>query len=745
DLRVVGNKGKAGLALWLAGAVSSSKMKIHRQAITLFADAWPLLQEAGRVKEAIWARLGLGLSYQELGKLQEAVMAFDQAIKDAESSGPNKMAVFGYHGLGRVHESLGDFEKALENYEAALQSHRTNEDKPDPSLEGELLYLKGQLHRLLSQYEDGIGHFFQAAVKYREARAPIEEAASLTQLAEIFFWIADYKEAAKYYKQSLEVYKETGDVSKQVETLAALAQSSWLSGVSPIEEINGYLEEGQKLLKSIEAQLGVEPFTPLMAAQEKTQRKFLGEATQRVLEWKKKIPSLPSMDAYAAAYVEFMIGESKNTFQDWRQKVPSLGYEYLMALGSLRQKSGMMFLFSGNPKLAIELLIAANAYHGSLPFSRDLGVEWAKEWFYLGEAFRREGNFDAALMFFRRAKMMATLLRTPEIHWLYAGLAHTYADMGNSVIAVGHYKMAFELLESVRGQQGTEEFKIGVFEGALYLYRRFVTLLLEMYRDTGEERYLHDAFQYNENMRARAFLDMLGRSSVTRLAGKPGSLAQKEEQIHHQIARIYRQLRTPNLDKAEETRLLDQLESLRKRWRALEQQAAHQNQRYAQIVSPRPVTVEEVQSILDPNSVLLEYSAHAKGLTLWVITKDQVQTYSLPGSKGLPVLEQYLKTLREPLMGWNEVSRHLAIGRKLYWALVEPAEQQIRGKTHLIIAPDGPLYYLPFEALIMPVKKEDGDVAETLANARYLVKEFRITYVPSASVLVTQRKGRNSQ
>ena len=143
----------------------------------------------------------------------------------------------------------------------------------------------------------------------------------------------------------------------------------------------------------------------------------------------------------------------------------------------------------------------------------------------------------------------------------------------------------------------------------------------------------------------------------------------------------------------------------------------------------------------------MRYSIDTKASTLWAITKDQVQAYTLPGSEKLAILKQYLKTLREPLMGWDETSEHLALGRELYTALVRPAKQQIRGKKHLIIAPDGPLYYLPFEALIMPDSgdKDEESEHETLANARYLVKEFRVTYVPSATVFVTQRKKLDTQ
>ncbi|MBI3330438.1 MAG: CHAT domain-containing protein, partial [Nitrospinae bacterium] len=53
--------------------------------------------------------------------------------------------------------------------------------------------------------------------------------------------------------------------------------------------------------------------------------------------------------------------------------------------------------------------------------------------------------------------------------------------------------------------------------------------------------------------------------------------------------------------------------------------------------------------------------------------------------------------------------------------------------------------YLPFEALIIPVSPGDVRNTTTLADIPYLVKQFRVTYIPSASILVAQRKNRSSQ
>jgi CHAT domain-containing protein len=54
----------------------------------------------------------------------------------------------------------------------------------------------------------------------------------------------------------------------------------------------------------------------------------------------------------------------------------------------------------------------------------------------------------------------------------------------------------------------------------------------------------------------------------------------------------------------------------------------------------------------------------------------------------------------------------------------------------LLIAPDGPLYLLPFEALLTQ------DHGSSYTDLPYLLRRFAISYVPSASVLADLRKSR---
>ena len=106
-------------------------------------------------------------------------------------------------------------------------------------------------------------------------------------------------------------------------------------------------------------------------------------------------------------------------------------------------------------------------------------------------------------------------------------------------------------------------------------------------------------------------------------------------------------------------------------------------------------------------------------------------------------LEQFLPTLREPLLGSLEIKEHVELAKQLYTYLVDPFRDQIKGKRHIVIVPDGDLFYLPFEALIDVKGNLDGST-DSLEAQPYLGKAYDFSYAPSASVLVSLARMRNN-
>jgi CHAT domain-containing protein len=134
-------------------------------------------------------------------------------------------------------------------------------------------------------------------------------------------------------------------------------------------------------------------------------------------------------------------------------------------------------------------------------------------------------------------------------------------------------------------------------------------------------------------------------------------------------------------------------------------------------------------------AALLEYVVMEKRTYLFVVTRG--------GSTKQPSLKVYRIDIEKKKLNdlVGSYRRRLALrdwslqalSAELYNLLLRPAADQLRGETNFIIAPDGPLWELPFQALLS-------------APERYLIEDHAVSYVPSFTVLremVNQRGRRN--
>jgi CHAT domain-containing protein len=147
-----------------------------------------------------------------------------------------------------------------------------------------------------------------------------------------------------------------------------------------------------------------------------------------------------------------------------------------------------------------------------------------------------------------------------------------------------------------------------------------------------------------------------------------------------------------------------------------------------------PLDAAAVAEVLaDEQTALLEFVVTEKKTYLFVLTKQTAAALNKDASQ---MLVQTIDIDRKSLVSLcREFREQLALRRlnfraaaqRLYQLLIEPAAGSLKGKTKLVIVPDGELWELPFQAL-------------QTAQEKYLIENFEISYAQSLTLLREMRK-----
>ncbi len=355
----------------------------------------------------------------------------------------------------------------------------------------------------------------------------------------------------------------------------------------------------------------------------------------------------------------------------------------------------------------------------------------------LGEAQESLGQLNEALASEDRA--LTALRRTggnSDEEWLIERrIGHIDRALARSEEALAHYENSIHDIELLRATALNTETGRASFVGrSRMVYVETADLLHDMHREA-------EALEMAELGRARAFLDILAMSR----SGIPDELTpeqrKREDGILARISGVQKNLWKENISPDEERKLKAELSSAEDDLETFHLGVRQTNPRYASIQFPEPVNVSRIQQdLLDAQTVLVEFLLGEKRSLVWVVSKDKLTVGVLPPRKEI---EDEVATYRKALAGKvsaltlaGSLAEIEPAGRKLYGSLLQPVEHALVGARSLVVVPDGPLGYLPFETLVLPAHHASSG----RERSTYLLERFAILYGPSASALVAVRE-----
>ena len=330
-----------------------------------------------------------------------------------------------------------------------------------------------------------------------------------------------------------------------------------------------------------------------------------------------------------------------------------------------------------------------------------------------------ENNLTAAQPLLESASGVTDFPETAWQAWFHLG--RMYEKLNQDEKAVAAYRNSISVIEKIRGNLTIDEFKSTYFDSKREVYDRLLRILLKLDKPV-------EAFQISEQARARAFYDILANKKIDYKGSVPGDLISLEQAKRIEIQKLYKLLqkgvsgsyteegsRTSGL-----RQLREALAASQTQYEDILRQIKLHNPAYAEIVTAQPVSLQEIQSGLDEKTAVLAYWISSNDLIYWLISKSGIVYKSIPvvDASLSQLVEKTRKTIESNSM--DEIKPNLSL---LYSMLIAPVGKDIAPYTNLVIIPNGPLHFLPFQALIDE-------------RQEYLVQRFNLIYAPSASVFL---------
>ncbi len=349
-----------------------------------------------------------------------------------------------------------------------------------------------------------------------------------------------------------------------------------------------------------------------------------------------------------------------------------------------------------------------------------------------------EYNYDPSLpnpfsnLFQRRINLIPILYFQAKNHFFW------YRQNGNRRLleeACHGFDRTVQLIETIHAdyeESGSKQYLLDLY---YYVFEMALNAHYEWYRVSRDPAVFARALGYTERSRAILLTEALRRQDAGYAAGVPDSLRQRLSNLRKGIVDIQNQeylLKKQGKEDSPEMRnLYQRLYDLGEQRRNLEAYIKKHFPTYATAGRrPEPPSVAQIQARLKPDEAWVTYFAGEDDMYALVVQAQHVAFVHIP--KDFP-LEQWVAELRNAIYDYPmqrsdslfRLYRERAWG--LYQKLVQPLMPQLPGR--LILALDGVLEYIPFEALFYAEAANcDG------RNCPYLLRQHVISHARSAAL-----------
>jgi tetratricopeptide (TPR) repeat protein len=694
--------------------------------------------------EVVASYNNLGGTYYFKGEYDNAIEYYQKALTiQLKTLGPEHLHLgSSFMRIGTCYYSKGEYDQAIEYIQKALEFQLENFPPGHPALADSYVKL-GLFYNAKGDYNKSI-EFSLKAIKIQLKNVNQENqnlAWSFGNIAVSYNSKGEYDKSIEYQQKAIEIQlKSLGEEHPDV------AKSYINLGISYCgkREYNKSIQSLQKALKIQSNTLGLDQTDAVFSYTN------LGHVYNKKEEYYK------AMDCLQKA-LEIQL----NTLGPEHSNI---AFPYL--------NLGNSYNLLGQYDKAIECF--QKSLDVRLKTFGEVNPDVAMSYYYLGIAYFSKGDYTKAIGFLKKSliscgyineniqKINSPTLLPFCLSNLIRSLQANYNKIHNPQFLVQAYSYALQAIVAIQFQNATfssEDETKSLWQTQNYpIYEQAISVSLLKATVDHNDTLLQSTFTYAEKSKSSLLQSQIKLTDALNFAGIPDSLLQKEHDLRIDITWREKQRQTLLDQGLSETdtntlRISSIIFDLKNNYEALKNRFETDYPAYYRLkYDLSTVSLQYVQdTLLEPkNQALLEYFVGDSSIYLFVVRPDTMIVQEV--KRDFP-LEDWIEQFRQGLYGYYTADKakrtttlydstqqqYIEYSQKLYQKLFAPVEQWL--PKQVIIVPDGPLGYVPFDALLSSKPEDPLD----FKSYPYLLNKYQFSYTYSATLLKEMRDKKHHQ
>lgn len=674
--------------------------------------------------------------YSDMTNFEEGERVVDRLFELSENPVMEGMPrARAYLASGYLEDARGNLHRALESYTGAVEAVQgIDRDREVLRFLAVAYNNMGVLTRRIGEVREAMNYFQQAleVTKSLYGENNPEVALLYNSIGTIHYVMGDFGQAAEYFLSSGDIFRENyGENHNRVATAYNNAGVVYTE-MDEIERAAEILEKAQRIKENLFGENHIDTaigYSNLASIYMETENYDAALSNyQKSIAVRKEIYGEDHLNLITP-YIN--IGEFYTRTEEYGTAREFFGE----ALQITEKRLG-----ENHPYVWDVLLNVGNSYKEEENFESALeNYQEAYDRIVRESGIASQNGFDAG----RLSHPLLFMKAASNIGDMYIKLYEKEGGVDKLHQAIENYFTSIRVVDYLQYSYQSEASKLNLVDQNYSIFTNSIKAYSYLYQETGEKSWLDEILTISELSRSRIALELLQDIEAKNFSGVPQEILDEESTINTQIADFYQRLNAEqekglDINQDSISAYRDSLFASRRRLNNLTDQLETNYPDYYRLKYDHSYANREaVVDLLEADEALVNYIVSDEEVFALVLDQEDIRFHTLGSTDSLST---WIKSLRNSVLS-DSSAQYSELATKLYDQLMEPVLSDLDSNS-LIIVPDQSLHYLPFEMLLTEKPQNSN-----YYDFSYLVRDYQISYVPSATVLqmLTEQKVSNPQ